>query len=393
MRLPDRIRTPSRTRARTRSPLLLCLVVGAGVGGASSCSKRDSAVSEAHAADAPPAAGAAAANASAAPAAAPAASPAPSAPADIFSEDDEMGGGGPNAGGEGQKGNKRWRDTGVYLDGVPIAMLNFGEMPLGLAPVWIEDRVSVDIEPGKPGPGYKIVKQREYRFTDYLRALHVDLAKVKELHVLGPKFTDSIVVGGAELRKRGKSFLFRFGAEVGGKAIPVVPDKFGNGRSPDKVSAVMIYIDKKPPVIDQELGMVLDGKVITEVPYFGLPLRGGVRVYQNDRIALHIKRPLLRKTTPAGHDADGTPRWNLLAVLKENGVATDKIVEAWVIRHERWQERLDRAALEQLTFVLPEKGSGNILLGDGKILAQSISLRAKPVKPSDLPQILPDEDF
>ncbi|MCC6999748.1 MAG: hypothetical protein IT370_34415 [Deltaproteobacteria bacterium] len=375
----------------TRAPLLLFLVVGAA--GASSCSKRDSAVSEAHAADAPPAASAAASSsASVAPAASPAASPAPSAPADMFAEDDELGGGS-SAGGEGQKGNKRWRDTGVYLDGVPIAMLNFGELPLGLPPVWIEDRVSVDIEPGKPGPGFKIVKQREYRFTDYLRALHVDLDEVKEVHVMGPKFTDSIVVSGAELKKRGKGFLFRFGAEVGGKAIPVVPDKFGNGRSPDKVSAVMIYVDKKPPVIDQELGMVLDGKVIAEVPYFGLPLRGGVRVYQDDRIALHIKRPLLRKTTPAGHDADGTPRWNLLAVLKENGVATDKIVEAWVIRHERWEERLDRAALEQLTFVLPEKGSGNILLGDGKLLAQSISLRARAVKPSERPRIRPGEDF
>ena len=42
---------------------------------------------------------------------------------------------------------------------------------LGLPPVWLEDRVSSDLQPRQPGHGDKIVKQRAYRLTDYLRAL------------------------------------------------------------------------------------------------------------------------------------------------------------------------------------------------------------------------------
>jgi hypothetical protein len=289
-------------------------------------------------------------------------------------------------------GAKKWRDTGVYLDGRPIANLSFGELPIALKPVFIEERVSSPIEPGHKGPGFTIIKQRQYRFTDYLKSLGVDLAKVKELHVYGPKFTDSVVVGGAELRKKGKSFMFRFGSDVQGKALPVVPDNFGNDRSPDKITAVMIYVEKTPPKLIWNEGFQLDGHTITNVPYYGDPMRGGVRVYKDDRYALSIKRPLLRETEPAATLPDGTPSYKLYALLEANEVDMSKVAEAWVVHHERRTEKLTRDELAKLTFVIGPKGQNEILLGDKKIPANAIALHSRPLKPEQLPKILPEEE-
>jgi len=295
---------------------------------------------------------------------------------------------------QGQLGAKRWRDTGVYVDGKPMGALTFGELPIALAPTWKDEPVSVPIEPGHKGPGFKVAKQRYYKFTDYLKAIGVDLAKVKEIHIYGPKFSETIVASGAEMRKRSKEFLFHFGGEVMGKAIPAPPRHFGNGRSPDKISAVMVYIDKKPPTLVWNQGLALDGKIITDVPYYGAPLRGGVRVYQDDQLAMVIKRPLLRQTEPATRHADGTAEsWKLPSLLEANGVDGGKIAEGWLIYKERRTERLSREQLAALTFQMGSKGQNEIFLGDQKLPANAIALHAKALRPDQLPKILPDEEF
>src|SRR5687768_6836590 len=79
---------------------------------------------------------------------------------------------------EFKKGEGRWKDTGVYVDGTPVGVLSFGELPVELPPVWVEDEVSVPVKPGEKSPGYKLVKQRHYRFVDYFKAVGIDLQKV-----------------------------------------------------------------------------------------------------------------------------------------------------------------------------------------------------------------------
>jgi len=326
--------------------------------------------------------------AAAAPAAAPAPAPPPD-PAEALMVDDD-----PAEEGGGGKGAKKWRDTGVYLDGKPVGVLSFGELPIGLRPIFVEERGSAEIEPGSKSPGFTIIKTRRYRFTDYLRALGVNLAHVKTIHIMGPKFTDTVVASGADLRgPRGKQLLFRFGSEVGGKPIPVVPFRFGNGRSPDKITAVMIYAEKPAPEIVFNVGMVLDGKPISEVPYYGAPLRGGVRIYKDDRLVAHIKRPLLRETDPVRRDADLTPHWQLTALLDKAGVSLADVEEAYVIRHQRREEKLSGPALAAMTFMMPEKGSNQLLLGDQKIVTMAIALHTRALQPSELPFVLPEEDF
>ena len=283
-------------------------------------------------------------------------------------------------------GANRWRDSGVYLDGKPIAMLEWAELPLSMPITWIKVKVSAPKRYDHPEEtGWAWGKERRYRFTDYLKALGVDLKRVKAIHVYGPRVTDSVVATGKDLRSRAaENFQFRFGATWSGKALPSVPPKFGNGRKPDKIAAVTIYVDKTPPRLDPKLGFILDGQVVDGIPYFGEPLRGGVRVYLDDRLAAYIKRqdlPVARATK----DANGDLVWKLYDVLALQGVATDKIVEAWIVRDNKRQERLTKDELAAITFTAGSRARGKILLGPKELPAKSLMLHTRPVDPAQLP--------
>ncbi|MEZ4368491.1 MAG: hypothetical protein R2939_19760 [Kofleriaceae bacterium] len=293
---------------------------------------------------------------------------------------------------EFKTGADRWRDTGVYVDGVFQGLLAWAELPLALEPTWLKVQASAPKKYGSKDTGWRWAKERRYRFTDYLEAIGLDLAKVREIHVYGPKFTDTIVVTGRELRTPlAKDFMFRFSGLVSGKAIPAVPEGLGNGKSPDKISAVMVYVDKAPPTLVRNVGMMLDGQVTTGVPYFGTPHRGGVRVYLDDRLVAYLKRQELPLASSTPGPDGGDPRWSLFEMLRAQGVATDKIVEAHVVRDERWHERLDRAALEAMWFTAGMQAKGNIELGDAKIKAQALVLRSTPLDAQRVPTLDPEE--
>ncbi len=301
---------------------------------------------------------------------APAAAPAetrPALPADYVPAEFKLGG-------------SRWKDTALYVDGKPVGVMAFGELPAEIEPVWVDQEVSIPFKAGSTGPRFKVVKQRHYRFTDYLRAAGVDVAKVRELHVYGPRFSNTTVVTGAQLRsKQGRDFLFRFGGDICGKAIPTLPDHFGNGNKPDKISSVMVYIHKKPPKLVRNKGLVLDGEVISDVPYYGEPLRGGVRVYLDDRLATVIKRRQLADWT--AQDVDGEPHWQLAKFLRFDKVDTSHVVEAWVIRKDRRVRKLTPDELAGATFTASSKSKGQVSLVVGKehIPTQALALHTRPL--------------
>lgn len=326
----------------------------------------------------------------------------PAAPGSAAAEVAATGSGSASAGSddyvpaEFKAGMARWKDTVVYLDGKPIGWLQFGELPITLKPTWVKSKVSINKPPGCPScPAWKWGEERYYRFTDYLKAVGVDLAKVKEIHVQGPKIPNTIVATGADLRSpAAKDFMFRFGGYTSGKAIPHVPENFGNGQGPDKITSVMIYVDKKPPKITDD-GYELDGHLTEGVPYYGEPARGGIRIYLDDRLAAVIKRqdldPKAARTNP-----DGSLSWSLYDFLKKNGVDTKKVVEGWVIRSERRQEEIPAAQLATMWFQAAAKSGkgdqGAIMLGDQKIICNSLALHSRVIHKDELPQIRPDED-
>jgi hypothetical protein len=293
---------------------------------------------------------------------------------------------------EFKNGMSRWKDTGVYVDGKPIAFLQFGELPITLQPTWVKDKVSQNKPANCPEClSWKWSEARFYKFTDYLKALGIDPHKIKMMHVYGPKLSQTIAVSAKDLlRPDADEFMFRFGAQIAGKPIPHVPPNFGNGKQPDKINGVMIYINKKPPTITRD-GVELDGVDQTGVPYYGEPLRGGVRIYLDDHLVSIIKRQEL-DVKKAITSADGELHWSLADFLTASGVDTSKVVEGWVIRDDRRHEQIPWSDLSKMTFSASSKAHGGVLLGDKEIVANAIALHTRAIKPDELPVIKPDEE-
>jgi hypothetical protein len=138
--------------------------------------------------------------------------------------------------------------------------------------------------------------------------------------------------------------------------------------------------------------MELNGEIVTGVPYYGEPMRGGVRVYHDDKLATVIKRRLLDDPKIVEKAADGPGRWKLFAFLEAQGIDTKRIAEAWIIRGERRAEKLPREELAGVTFEAGAQGKGEIQIGKNALSANALALHSKPLRPDQLPQILPGEE-
>lgn len=293
---------------------------------------------------------------------------------------------------EFKSGAAKWRDVGVYVDGKPMGFLTWGELPISLPVTWVEDEVSAEKEPGTDQPATRKVKQRYYRFDQYLKAIGVDLRKVKALHVYGPKFTNSNVSTAKDLLSpAAKDFTFRFGSNVSGKPIPHVPGGFGNGKSADKIAGVMVYVNKKPPTLDPEVGFVLDGVEQEGIPYYGDPVRGGVRVYMDDKLCGIIKRQELDGKR-ATKSTDGTLYWKLVDELKLQGCDTSKAKEVWAIRDDLRKEHWTGEELAVMSFAANAQAKGGILLTEKHVRANVIAMHSKPLTPDQIPAPTPDDD-
>lgn len=292
---------------------------------------------------------------------------------------------------EFKSGMAKWRDCGVYVDGQPVGFLTFGELPIALKPVFVEDEVSVNKPPGCPEcPDCKKSSMRYYRFLDLMAAYGIDVKKVKMIHVLAPKASQTIAATGRDLQTPlAKDFMFRFGSYVGGKPLPHTPEGFGNQETPDKLVSVMIYINRKPPTITPD-GLILDGVEQYGVPYYGEPVRGGIRIYLDDRLATMVKRQEL-DVKIAKQLPDGLFEWPLQTFLASKGVDTSKVVEGWVIRDDKRTERIPWSELSKMSFTADSQGKGHIALGDKKIIANALALHTRTIKADELPVIRPDE--
>ena len=288
---------------------------------------------------------------------------------------------------EFKAGMSRWKDTGVYVDGKPVGFLQWGELPITLKPTWVRDKVSDRKRPGTNDPGWKWSQQRFYKFTDYFKAIGIDVRKVKEVHVYGPKLSQTLIATTKDLTgPLAEQFMFRFGGNTAGKAIPAAPGEFGNGKTSDKISGVMVYITKKPPTLIRNVGLDLDGQPQEGVPYYGEPLRGGVRIYLDDKLAAIIKRQELDPKR-ATKGTDGELRWKLADVFTAQGVDTSKVVEAWVIRDEKRAEKFSAEMLKTIEFTASAQAHGGVKLTDKKIQANSIALHTREIKQDEIPRV------
>jgi len=291
---------------------------------------------------------------------------------------------------EFRAGMGRFKDPGIYVDGKPLGILKFGELPVPLPPSWRYENAAVQFTGGQ-APKKKIVHQRRYSFVKYLEAMHVDVAKIKEVHLYGgAKKARAVVIEGSTLRKGGV-FEFRFGSSTYGKAIPACGPHVGDTNCPDNIRAIAVYVHKRPP--KRKGGyFYLNGKRLDGIPYFGTPLRGGIRIYKDGPLVAMIKRRKLPKVSMhMTKTPDGVEHWHFFGWLQSQGVNTDSIKEAWLIHHNRRVRRIPRDKLIKAMFTASAKKSGEILFGDEKIPTKAIALHSKPVKKEDLPVIEKNE--
>lgn len=287
-------------------------------------------------------------------------------------------------------GMDRFKDPGVYVDGVPAGVLRFGELPTSIRPVWVKENAAVPFNAGDDGPRYREVEQRRYKFSDYFAALGVDLSKVKELHIYGGnQYAAAVVIPGKNLDMEG--FLFRFGGSIWGKPLPACPPDVGDGKCPDQIGSLALYVEKEPPRRDGGYFYFGDER-IEGIPYFGEPLRGGVRVYFDGPLVTTVKRNKLRaaKLEPLATTAD-SETYKLIDFLKSQDIDTDTIEEVWLIQYERHVEKLSREQLLEVKFIASQGESGEILVGDKKTPTHVIKLHKKALTPDDLPKLTDEE--
>ena len=282
------------------------------------------------------------------------------------------------------KKEQRFLLPAVYLDGKPLGVLQFGELPVPLEPVWFEEKAAVPFAPGHKGPRFRIAKQRRYRYRDYLTSMGVDVAKVKELHIYGGnKRAAAVVIPGDSLRSV-DGFQFRFGGQIWGKPIPACPARVGDGKCPDQIGTMAIYLEKDPPT--RKGGhFYFDDKKIDGIPYLGQQIRGGVRVYLDGPMVATIKRNKLKSQDLKTTGPEGNKRYELFNFLKVQGIDTDTVQEAWLVQYDRRVKKLSRADLLRVGFMAGDSGSGEILMGEDETATHAIMLHSKPVPHEDLP--------
>jgi hypothetical protein len=280
---------------------------------------------------------------------------------DEFSIDGDGDGDGGGRGGDGSgqrrpggERRKRFGQSPVYVDGVPIAVVAYGELPAWLPTRWFA-----------LNDGRKVIR---FVFADYLSALGIPLRRVQAVHLYGGRGRVGIIPG-AELRRVKDQLLFSFTKGDDGKMRMHWTGDVQVSDSIDKVQAVAVYVERKPPRWDRgQWGLVDDkGVEYRGIPYAEAPLKGGVRVYLDGRIAHVLKRnrTFARKIEPA-RMIGGVPHFQMFTYLDEIGIDAKKVAAVELMAENRVALRLDGPSLaaerSSLELSAPPQSSGRVLV-------------------------------
>ena len=278
---------------------------------------------------------------------------------DEFSLDGEGGGGRGPGDGDGRRRpggqqKKRFGQSPVYVDGVPTAVVAYGELPPWLATRW------VTLNDGR--------KVTRFVFADYLRALGVELRRVQGVHFYGGRGRVG-TISGAELRRVRHRLLFSFTKGDAGKMRMHWGGDVGVSSSIDKVQAIAVYVERKPPRWDRgKWGLVDDdGVEYRGIPYAQAPLKGGVRIYLDGRIAHVLKRnrTFERKIEPA-RMVGGVPYFGMFDYLDQVGVGARRVAAVELLDENHVALRLDGRALAaerpKAELSAPPQSSGRVVV-------------------------------
>jgi hypothetical protein len=265
-----------------------------------------------------------------------------------------------------------FRETWVYVDGVPRGALIFAELPVALPPAWKDDVEGLDFHPGDPGPHEKKIQLLRWRLADYLRLIGVDLARIKMVYLHGNGY---VAIPGDRFRKNADGITFDLTGNDLTASRFYWPTDMPTNTSYDRYAAVSVFIDKPPLTLDEHNNPFIDGVEVMGIPYHGTPERGGFRVYVDNKLAMVVKRNELGATGRISNE-----RWDLKKLLAGHGVKAQPVAGDLVMArdmHVQQRERLDAAYVQDLELGVNAQASGTMLVGKADRPATALHLYTK----------------
>ena len=259
-----------------------------------------------------------------------------------------------------------WREPLLYVDGVPRAAFRAAEFPIDIVTTMVPQRRDLDFNAGDPGPRTATYFTPRWNLAAYLERVGVPLGRVRGVMVHAGR--GATYLRGDDLRRHRSDFFFDLTDEGKGFLRLYRPRGFNVNTTYDRYVAMSVFVDKPAPTVDAQDEVVLDGQPIVGVPYYGQPLRGGIRVYLDDRIATVLKRNLL------GAAKGDKP--SLAQTLSGFGVDTAAVRAADLIVGTTRTARLSGDEFRAAWFTSSEQASGTILLG-GDTPATALMLYSK----------------
>jgi len=305
-----------------------------------------------------------------------AALPQPSASASADEALAAQAGRGDGAGG-GQKG-KRFGEAFAYVDGKPVGVLRYFELPASLKS---HDHKLLD---GR-------VVQR-YRVAEYLEALGVDLKKMKEVHFIGGR-NRAAKISAAEISKHREDLTFSFTRGEGGKARVHWPASgIDVNTTIDVIVAVSAFVELEPPKFDSQKRKYLnpDGSKIDGIPY-AKPEESlrGTRVYLDGALLGAVKRKRLPDATLSPSYDPKLPRFSLDSYLKWVGADPAKVQTIHLFQGDRLVARVSRdewqRARNKAEFSVSTGSEGRVIVhfptADGETSLAASALLVSQAKP------------
>jgi hypothetical protein len=266
-------------------------------------------------------------------------------------------------------GFKSFKEVWVYQDGKPLGVLREVELP-PIPEVWVDEVEYLDFKAGDPGPHERIFQVRRWRIADYLEAVGVSKKKIKAVVLHSGKGV--VLIEGDLFRKHADKIQFSLTGQKESKLkiyYPAEVDKAVNN-SYDRYAAISVIVDKDVPALDDSDDLVIDGTKVEGIPFYGQPLRGGIRVYLDGRLAMIIKRNSLGEEGRLAPDKD---EWNLGALLRARAIELGALGAIDVVDPVQISERLTLTDPNAITFSTDSQAQGAVKLSTGDD-AQAIML-------------------
>ncbi len=256
-----------------------------------------------------------------------------------------------------QEKKKRLPEAAIYVDGKPVAAIRAAELP-----------PSLKLHPSMTGGG------PHYYMGEYIKALGIDIAKVKAFHVYGGARVAA--VDGDEFRRVQNGIHFSFSrGEGGGKPrIMFAVTSLKANTTVDMISAIAVYVEKDAPTIQDGALAFADGKPIDGLPYVQSELSKGTRVYVDGKLAATVKRKELPNGLLVDSDVEN-PRFSLPGYLKSIGVDAKQAKAMDFLSDDDAILRLDGAskAADELAFALPRHNHGQVAIPAGSAKSAKVS--------------------